>query len=64
MILPYQAAWQMVKFEIDATLRKVCDDVLQDKSVDTNTRCGRAKGLSLLDDLFVASTDTCVGHNH
>ncbi|SAL99357.1 hypothetical protein [Absidia glauca] len=57
MIKCHQAIWQMAKFEVEATLRLVCDDVLQDKSVLLNERLGRAEGLLALGDLYVANAD-------
>ncbi|CAO3626008.1 unnamed protein product [Mucor hiemalis] len=41
----YKALWQTSKFEVEATLRQVCDKVLQDKDVDSKTRAKRALAL-------------------
>lgn len=41
----YKALWQTSKFEVEATLRQVCDKVLQDKEVDSKTRTKRAIAL-------------------
>ncbi|KAL9537373.1 hypothetical protein MBANPS3_011837 [Mucor bainieri] len=41
----YKALWQTSKFEVEATLRQVCDKVLQDKEVDSKTRQKRAIAL-------------------
>lgn len=53
----------MAKFEVEATLRMVCDDVLQDKSVLPNERLGRAEGLLALGDLYVANADISDAEN-
>ncbi|KAG1052091.1 hypothetical protein G6F46_009106 [Rhizopus delemar] len=41
----YKALWQTSKFEVEATLRSVCDKVLQDKEVDSKIRTKRAIAL-------------------
>ncbi|KAI8331978.1 X-domain of DnaJ-containing-domain-containing protein [Choanephora cucurbitarum] len=41
----YKALWQTSKFEVEATLRQVCDKVLQDKDVDAKVRTKRAIAL-------------------
>lgn len=47
----------MAKFEIDATLRKVCNMVLQDKTVDSTERMLRAEGLLLLGGIYRSNSD-------
>ncbi|KAI8148846.1 X-domain of DnaJ-containing-domain-containing protein [Fennellomyces sp. T-0311] len=44
----YKALWQTSKFEVEATLRQVCDTILQDKSVDKRTRYKRAEALRII----------------
>ncbi|KAI8098687.1 X-domain of DnaJ-containing-domain-containing protein [Halteromyces radiatus] len=59
----FEALWQMVKFEIDATLRNVCDVVLQDKSVDSNERSRRAEALLLLGTIYSNNAEISKAEN-
>lgn len=52
------AAWSGSKFEIQGTVRGVCDNILQDKEVPLNTRVARAKGLKLIGEVFSSITRT------
>ncbi|RLV94471.1 DnaJ-like protein 1 [Spathaspora sp. JA1] len=52
------AAWSGSKFEIQGTVRAVCDLVLEDKEVSLETRIARAKGLRYIADVFVRVTRT------
>ncbi|EGW32349.1 uncharacterized protein SPAPADRAFT_50913 [Spathaspora passalidarum NRRL Y-27907] len=52
------AAWSGSKFEIQGTVRAVCDMVLEDKEVPLETRVARAKGLRLIADVFIAVNRT------
>lgn len=52
------AAWSGSKFEIQSTVRGVCDNILQDKEVPLNTRVARAKGLKLIGEVFSSITRT------
>ncbi|CCH63183.1 hypothetical protein TBLA_0J01870 [Henningerozyma blattae CBS 6284] len=46
------AAWHATKFEITGILRKVCDKVLYDESLDLNSQFKRAESLKLLGKVF------------
>ncbi|CAO3587039.1 unnamed protein product [Absidia cylindrospora] len=59
----YQALWQMVKFEVEATLRKVCETVLQDKSVNTSERLLRAEGLLVLGKIYESNASISESEN-
>ncbi|KAF7732561.1 hypothetical protein EC973_003308 [Apophysomyces ossiformis] len=48
----YKALWQTSKFEVEATLRQVCDTVLQDKTVDSKTRYKRAEALRMVGYIY------------
>ncbi|KAG0170364.1 hypothetical protein DFQ28_009964 [Apophysomyces sp. BC1034] len=48
----YKALWQTSKFEVEATLRQVCDTVLQDKSVDSKKRYKRAEALRMVGYIY------------
>ncbi|ORE04412.1 DnaJ-domain-containing protein [Rhizopus microsporus var. microsporus] len=48
----YKALWQTSKFEVEATLRSVCDKVLQDKEVDGKTRTKRAIALKWIGYIY------------
>lgn len=52
------AAWNGSKFEIQGTVRAVCDNILEDKDVSLETRVARAKALRLIGDVFVSMTRT------
>lgn len=52
------AAWNGSKFEIQATVRGVCDNILDDKEVPLETRIARAKALKLIGEVFVSITRT------
>lgn len=46
------AAWGGSKFEIQTTLREVCDKVLYDKKVSSKKRVERAKALAMIGKVF------------
>ncbi|KAG1052550.1 hypothetical protein G6F46_009841 [Rhizopus delemar] len=48
----YKALWQTSKFEVEATLRSVCDKVLQDKGVDSKIRTKRAIALKWIGFIY------------
>ncbi|KAI7856627.1 X-domain of DnaJ-containing-domain-containing protein [Circinella umbellata] len=48
----YKALWQTSKFEVEATLRQVCDTILQDKAVDKQTRYKRAEALRIIGFIY------------
>jgi curved DNA-binding protein CbpA len=50
------AAWHGSKYEIQSTLRDVCDKVLEDKSESRKTRIKRAETLILLGTVFLNIT--------
>lgn len=52
------AAWSGSRFEIQSTVRGVCDNILQDKEVPLNVRVARAKGLRLIGEVFSSITRT------
>lgn len=52
------AAWSGSKFEIQQTVRAVCDSLLQDKEVPLDKRIARAKGLRLIGEVFSSTTRT------
>lgn len=52
------AAWSGSKFEIQGTIRGVCDSILYDKEVPLETRIARAKALRLIGEVFTATTRT------
>lgn len=52
------AAWSGSRFEIQSTVRGVCDNILQDKEVPLNIRVSRAKGLKLIGEVFSSITRT------
>lgn len=52
------AAWSGSKFEIQGTVRGVCDSILNDKDVTLEKRIARAKGLSLIGEVFTSITRT------
>lgn len=52
------AAWSGSRFEIQGTVRGVCDSILQDKDVELHTRVARAKGLRLIGEVFCNITRT------
>ncbi|CAX45307.1 conserved hypothetical protein [Candida dubliniensis CD36] len=52
------AAWNGSKFEIQGTVRAVCDNILEDQDVSLETRVARAKALRLIGDVFVSMTRT------
>lgn len=52
------AAWNGSKFEIQGTVRGVCDNILDDKEVPLNTRIARAKALRLIGEVFISVTRT------
>lgn len=52
------AAWSGSKFEIQSTVRGVCDNILQDKEAPLNVRVARAKGLKLIGEVFSSITRT------
>lgn len=52
------AAWSGSKFEIQSTIRGVCDGILYDKEVPLEKRVARAKGLTLIGSVFKAASRT------
>lgn len=52
------AAWSGSKFEIQGTVRGVCDNILHDKDVALEDRIARAKGLKLIGEVFSSTTRT------
>ncbi|KAK6463047.1 X-domain of DnaJ-containing-domain-containing protein [Scheffersomyces coipomensis] len=52
------AAWSGSRFEIQGTIRGVCDAVLEDKEVDLNKRVARAKALRIIGEVFASITRT------
>lgn len=52
------AAWSGSKFEIQSTIRAVCDGILYDKEVPLEKRVARAKGLTLIGNVFKAASRT------
>ncbi|CAO3578069.1 unnamed protein product [Absidia cylindrospora] len=48
----YKALWQTSKFEVEGTLRQVCDSVLQDKTVSSKIRYKRAEALRLVGHIY------------
>lgn len=50
------AAWHGSKYEIQSTLRDVCDRVIHDKSESKSTRIKRAESLLLLGQVFLNTT--------
>lgn len=52
------AAWSGSKFEIQLTVRAVCDSILYDKEVPLEKRIARAKGLKLIGEVFSSTTRT------
>lgn len=50
------AAWLGSKFEIQGTVRAVCDAVLEDPEVNIDVRVARAKALRCIADVFIAVT--------
>ncbi|KAI5968699.1 DJP1 [Candida margitis] len=52
------AAWNGSKFEIQGTLRAVCDTVLEDEDLSVSERVNRAKALKLMGEVFATVTRT------
>lgn len=52
------AAWSGSKFEIQGTVRAVCDQVLYDKEATLETRIARAKGLKIIGQVFCEADRT------
>jgi curved DNA-binding protein CbpA len=50
------AAWSGSKFEIQGTVRAVCDNILDDKDVPVEKRVARAKALKLIGEVFINVT--------
>ncbi|KAI8342080.1 X-domain of DnaJ-containing-domain-containing protein [Chlamydoabsidia padenii] len=48
----YKALWQTSKFEVEGTLRQVCDTVLQDKTVPSKVRYKRAEALRMVGYIY------------
>lgn len=48
----YAAIWQSSKFDVEQTLRQVCDSVLLDKSIPQNIRRKRAEALRLVGYIY------------
>lgn len=52
------AAWSGSKFEIQGTVRAVCDQVLYDKEASLETRIARAKGMKIIGQVFMDADRT------
>lgn len=52
------AAWSGSKFEIQGTVRAVCDQILYDKEVPLEKRIARAKGLKIIGQVFSGTSRT------
>lgn len=52
------AAWGGSRFEIQATLREVCDVVLRDKTISSKKRVDRAQALVMIGRIFKATRRT------
>lgn len=52
------AAWSGSKFEIQGTVRGVCDQILADKEVELSKRVARAKALQMIGEVFSKVTRT------
>lgn len=52
------AAWSGSKFEIQGTVRGVCDNILYDKEVPLEKRIAQAKGLRIIGEVFSQITRT------
>lgn len=52
------AAWNGSKFEIQGTLRAVCDAVLEEEGLTITQRINRAKALKLMGEVFSTVTRT------
>ncbi|KAG7663582.1 DJP1 [[Candida] subhashii] len=52
------AAWSGSRYEIQATIRGVCDGLLEDKEVPLQKRIARAKALRLVGEVFSSVTRT------
>lgn len=50
------AAWLGSKYEIQGTVRAVCDTILEDPEVSVGTRVARAKALRCIADVFISVT--------
>lgn len=52
------AAWSGYRFEIQSTLRSVCDLVLEDKEASIQTCVNRAKAMKIIGDIFLSTQRT------
>ncbi|OBA22613.1 DnaJ-domain-containing protein [Metschnikowia bicuspidata var. bicuspidata NRRL YB-4993] len=52
------AAWSGSKFEIQGTVRVVCDQILYDKTVPLEQRLARARGLKIIGQVFSEASRT------
>lgn len=52
------AAWSGSKFEIQGTVRAVCDQILYDKQVPLDQRLARARGLKIIGQVFSETSRT------
>ncbi|KAM9939056.1 hypothetical protein OXX80_001461 [Metschnikowia pulcherrima] len=52
------AAWSGSKFEIQGTVRAVCDQILYDKEASLETRLARARGLKIIGSVFSETSRT------
>lgn len=51
---------QGAKLEVESVIRSVCDEVLNDKDANANTRDLRAKGLKLMGEVSLCDGETNV----
>lgn len=52
------AAWSGSKFEIQGTVRAVCDEILYEEGVPLEKRIARAKGLKIIGQVFAQASRT------
>lgn len=52
------AAWSGSKFEIQGTVRAVCDEILYEEGVPLEKRIARAKGLKIIGQVFALASRT------
>ncbi|CAO3628367.1 unnamed protein product [Cunninghamella blakesleeana] len=55
--LCYQALFQMVKFEVEATLRCVCQNLLNDKTVKSDELHRRALALQFIGEIYISNSE-------
>lgn len=54
MALMLESAWRVTVLDIESTLSRVCDKLLQDADVDAAARRRRAEALKVLGGIFCA----------